>query len=259
MDKVEVEKLIKEQISEAKLEVSEKRLQTVTWVAGGFLALFGVIVPLWFTSRSSEQVDAAIAEMKRDFKESSNLSSENINKSNEAIRTDFKLFSEKEANETKASTDKVDKAISDMQNQFKELAGVQLRKPILECLLAGRSLEGSVIQFPPTMSIQLELRNSGDAPARNIRIRVYLFYDQQLELNSDEIQWQQLNFSDEPTYNKVYETYQPFVSLDSKESRPLVVTLNGQSLQGKNFPALLKIYYEQPEPKKYTFTINIQK
>jgi hypothetical protein len=84
-------------------------------------------------------------------------------------------------------------------------------------------------------------------------------FDQQLELFGEEVPWQPLSFSDEPTYKKVYEIYQPFVSLDSKESRPFALGVTGESLQGKSFPGLIKIYYEQPEPKRYTFTINVPK
>lgn len=266
MDKQEIEQLIKERVSEAKLEVSEQRLQTITWVAGGFLALFGVIVPLWFTSRSSDQVDSAIGEMKRDFSElsqasrnDSKTSSENLNKSVESLRAEFKSYIDDQSRQAQATNEKVDRAVRDMQSQFKELAGIQLRRPVLECLLAGRTLEASVVNLSPNDASvsQLELRNSGDAPARNIRIRIYVAIDEEFELSSDNIQWQQLGFSDEPTYKRVYETYQPFVLLDGKESRPIGIGLSGGPFPQKSVPALLKIYYEQPEPKKYSFTINI--
>src|SRR6185436_26935 len=76
---------------------------------------------------------------------------------------------------TNRSADKVDTAVADMQRQFKELSGVQLRKPSLECLLDGKSLEGSVLNFSTDhRTFNIELRNSGDAPAGNIRVRLYV-------------------------------------------------------------------------------------
>jgi hypothetical protein len=265
MDRSETESLIEQKISQAKLDLAEKRLQTVTWLAGGLLALFGVIIPLWFASHSSEKVDSAITEMKRDFVGLSNSlfdqsksQTERIDKSIDALRLELKGNADNQTRESKSATDRVDRAIGDMQTQFKELAGVQLRHPLLVCLVGGRSLEAAVLSLQGQIAdIRLELRNEGDAPARNVRIRLYVATEQNVQLGGEVVNWQQLTFSDEPTYGIVFETYLPYASIDPKESRPLGFSLMVESMRGKSFPALLKIYYEQPEPKKYAFTISI--
>jgi hypothetical protein len=207
MDKQEVEQLVEKRITEAKLAVTETRLQTLTWIASGLLALFGVIIPLWLTNRSADKVDAAVA---------------------------------------------------DMQKQFKELAGVQLRKPSLECLLDGKSLEGSTLNFSESHRTHtIELRNSGDAPAGNIRIRLYTNFVEGVEIWDDQTQWQSLPYCDEPTYSRAFEVYQPGLSIDPQEARPIRITLPIEQIQKTNFPALLKIFYEQPQPRRYVFAINI--
>ena len=207
MDKQEIEELIEKRITEAKLTVSETRLQTFTWIASGLLALFGVIIPLWLTNRSADKVDIALA---------------------------------------------------DMQRQFKELAGVQLRKPSLECFLDGKSLEGSVMSFAiDHQTFTIEVKNSGDAPANNIRVRLYANLENEIGFWDEQTQWQQLPYCDEPTYSRAFEVYNPGLFIDAQEARPLRITLPVDQIQQTNFPALLKIFYEQPQPRKYVFSINI--
>jgi hypothetical protein len=64
-DKTEVENMI----LEAKLDISESRFKLILYLAGGFLALFGVMLPLFLSWDSSGRVDKAIEKMENSFKE----------------------------------------------------------------------------------------------------------------------------------------------------------------------------------------------
>jgi len=160
--------------------------------------------------------------------------------------------------QTNTSTEKVDKAIEAMENRFKELAGTQLQRPELECYINSNKLEGSVLSFTPDQSRILELRNLGDGPARNIKIRLYINDKQKLDDYGIQYDWQFLELNDEPEFSKAFEFRQSIDYLDPKNSIPLqfgIQTLKGEPLQTS---ALLKIYYGQPEPKKVLFSVDVK-
>ena len=69
MDKKEIEELIDKRILEAKLAVTESRLNHVLVIAGALLAVFGIFVPIWLTNTSTDKTDKAIERMEQRFKE----------------------------------------------------------------------------------------------------------------------------------------------------------------------------------------------
>jgi hypothetical protein len=176
----------------------------------------------------------------------------------QAIRADVRADMNIQSRQIDNAGTRVDNAIQDMQKQFKELAGMQLRKPVLECFLGGSSLDGSILKFSPNLRDQnINIKNIGDASARNIKIRLYTNLTPE-ECNSfygGGGEWRFLNASDEPDYGCVFESYEQ-QPIDPKESRPININLFNSFKTG-NYRALLKVFYEQPEPKKYSFTISM--
>lgn len=69
MDKEEVERIVSDRISHARLELAEKRLHFLLWFGGALLAIFGMILPMWLTGTSTERVDNAIQSMEKRFED----------------------------------------------------------------------------------------------------------------------------------------------------------------------------------------------
>lgn len=262
MDKNHIEDLIDKKIAEAKLEVSEKRLHFYMGVVGVALALFGVALPLWVTSRSSDKVDSALIQMRQEIAKTSEViradsrtSADSLERAVPAIRADLRAELEGHSRQLSGTTAKADIAIHDMKQQFKELAGTQLRKPLLDCLLKGTNLEGEVLNFSPEHNkINIQVKNVGDAPAKNIKIILYSSCDM---IHGDDTHWSQLPLSDEPSYKYAFQPHTP-QPIDPKESRTIDLVVLMENAKSGSYPSLLKVYYEQPEPRKYSFTINIK-
>lgn len=267
MDAKEIELLIEKKVAEAKLEVTEKRFHYLIWIAGAMLAIFGVVLPFWTTNRASDRVDNALSQMKQDMKSSSQdlrtdsrSSSEQLDKAIQAIRMDVRAEMDSQSRNFEIVSGKVDKEIQRMQIQFKELAGTQLRKPMLECLSGGLSLEGKVLKVSPSHeNIVINVKNTGDAPAKTIRLRLYTdLISESRYLGGDSTKWFVLPSSDEPSYKYAFETH--VSSIDPKDVLAVDFSLilsEYHNIKPGNYPALIKMFYEQPEPRKYLFTINI--
>jgi len=261
MERNDIELLIDKKVAEAKLEVTEKRLKFVIGIAGAMLAFFGVFVPIWQTNKASDKVDSALTQMKQDIKYSSQdlrsdsrASSDSLDKSMSSIRADVRADIDSQSRQLSNTANGVDSAIHDMQKQFKELAGTQLRKPALEGLCRGVSLDGGVLKFSPSVDTEtVDIKNVGDAPARNIRIRLYSTFGGNCQ-NMNLGRWSSIPISDEPNYRCAFEILE-HQTIDAKEFRSYEIYLENGFTPG-NYPSLLKIFYEQPEPRKFTFTIN---
>ncbi len=261
MEENEIKELIAKKITESKLEVSEKRLHFVMWLGGAIIAVFGVIIPLWQSNHASERVDAALDRMKlenrqalQDFRDDSRADRESLDKATLSIREEVSKQMDSQTSQISNTGVRVDNAIQDMHKQFKELAGAQSRKPILECFTNGASLEGAVLRWSLTNQnkFRINIKNTGDAPANNVMIRIYSNIPGNYYLNG----WSQIAVPDEPTYTQAFDSDYRAFSLDPKESQILDLDIGGD-LKSGNYPALIKIFYGQPEPMKYSFTINI--
>lgn len=68
-DRKAVEEIIDKKILDAKLTVTESRLNHLIILAAGLLTIFGILVPFWTTYTSSEKTDKAIDRMEQRFKE----------------------------------------------------------------------------------------------------------------------------------------------------------------------------------------------
>lgn len=260
MEKDEIKEFVDRKLAEAKLEVAEKRLQFVMWVAGALVAIFGVFLPLWLTNRSSDKVDNALQQMRQESNQTSQglrtdsrASAESLDKAMLTNRADIRSERESQSRQLGNTVARVDNAIQDMQKQFKELAGAQIKKPVLELFVGGSSLEGAVLKLSPThQTVTINIKNAGDASARNIRIRLYSNSTADCYYFGS---WRLLPVSDEPTYKCSFESYE-IDPIDPKESRPFNLPM-ANNIKPGNYSFLLKVFYEQTEPQRYSFTIKV--
>ncbi|MEI8062817.1 MAG: hypothetical protein WCH84_01990 [Verrucomicrobiota bacterium] len=214
----EVERIVDKKVLETKLTITESRLNHFFVLAGVFLTIFGIIVPLFWSFNSSEKTEKAIDRM--------------------AVATD--------------------KAIAQMKDDFQKLAGTALRKPILDCFVDGKRLEGGVLRLGPSSrrSRTIEIRNHGDAPAKNMQVR---FYHNLNAIVSEDWNlfggsWAEIT-SDEPNFQKESRFHSPFDPLDPKDKAEIPIGLVAVQSMPTNSTALLKIFYEQTEPIQIGFTI----
>lgn len=66
MTEREFENILDKKITEAKLQIAEKRLQLLLSAAGAIILLFGILLPYMQLRISTDKVDEAIKEMKRE-------------------------------------------------------------------------------------------------------------------------------------------------------------------------------------------------
>jgi len=263
MDKHQIEELISKKVAEAKLEVAEKRLHFFMGMAGAALALFGVVFPLWQSNRTSDKVDNALVQMRQEntrasdvIRSDSRTSAESLERTIPAIKADLRAEIESQSRQIEHSISRGDSAIQDMNKQFKDLAGTQLRKPKLECRVKGASLEGHVVNITSkNKNLYFEIKNVGDATARILRYKLYTNIVK--DCNRYILAGWEGGASDEPSYKCSYQTLSG-ITIDSQDTQIKEIEMIDIdfTMQG-NHPAALKIFYEQPEPRKYNFSINI--
>lgn len=228
IDRKKVEALVDNKILEAKLTIAEGRVRFLLYVGAAALTIFGIILPLLLTSQSTERVD---------------------------------------------------KAIERMEDRFNELAGTQLRRPDLEGLIDGKALENTLLTYSKEDLCKIiAIKNTGDGTAENIQTRLYLDIEKHFKDGTDPWPgeyggyiWEILDIKDEPGFLEGFQYGGEVSFLDPKNSytvpvcfgRSIHVTQDGKSwirIKRASFrtPALLKIYYGQPEPKRIPFTIVVE-
>jgi hypothetical protein len=253
MDEKEVNNLIEKRILEAKLDISDRKFNYLVILAGGLLAIFGLFFPIWQANTSTEKVDKAIEEMRTELKSQSERNDSFISKYSEDAKSQLKEMAKIQTEYNVTSSEKIDKEILSFENRFKEMAGKQLRKPIMICNYKSNTLENCIIQFDKkTHQATLVLKNIGDATAKNIRIKLYINTDKNVHISGDDYN----RDSDEQNYNIVSNLYVgDFNTIDPKDSQTFNFSISTEVRESLLIPALLKIYYEQPDPVRYYFTI----
>lgn len=156
--------------------------------------------------------------------------------------------------QTTISTKKVDTAIREMREEFKELAGIQLRKPDLECFVDGKNLENAVLDIMEGKESLFMLKNTGDAPASNIQIRLYMAADQRVRLGPTEYIWGPVN-SDDIGFSKAFRLDHVWLDAGETFSFYIILYAEGEEIQ---VPAMFRFYYGQPKPKEIRFTMNVK-
>ena len=168
--------------------------------------------------------------------------------------------------QTTISTQKVDKAILEMKQDFDKLAGKQIGKPILECYYDGSPLENNVIKYETNVKnnyrnqwTPIEFRNNGSSTAKIKRMLLYLNFENVNDLTENHLSelrdLTHIDIKDEPKYNFVVESYvQDDFELHPKEAYPIDFQFPYfRNLEPLKSDALLKIYYGQPEPLRVNF------
>jgi hypothetical protein len=222
--------IVETELHKTQIFVLEKQIQflisigkLVVSLGAILIAIFGLALPLWNSQQTTQKTDKTLKDV-----------SENT-----------------------------DKAISDMQAKFKELAGTALRKPVLDCFVNHVKLDGQTLNLNPTTTCIIELHNSGDYPAKTIQVRLYTNLQLKIAnpygpLYGALFGWTQTPSEDSNykfAYRLCYATSQNTIvgPLDPGDSDPL--PLDVAPLESGSFPALIKIFYEQPEPRQIPFTM----
>lgn len=251
MEEKEIERLIDKKVAEAKLDVSEKIFRLVLYFGSAALALFGIAFPIWSVDKLTTKLENAIDKFDKTSQQTTQQFNQQSKESSIEQKLQYKELTEAQTKASDASSTKIDNAITEMRKEFKELAGAQLRKPNLECLFDGRTLQGATLRVSPKMrDFGIEIKNVGDAPTRNVQLKIYLKTD-----ITDDNQFFGFPRSncDEQSYNIAYEINVRPSSINGGYSTtvPIHIALDKVS----NIPALLKVYQEEGDPKKYTFSI----
>jgi hypothetical protein len=232
--KDEINELINHKVTEAKLEVAERRLHFALWFGGAVIAVFGVLLPLMQNSISSRDISSAIEKT--------------------------------ELRSSEASTE-VSKAIEKMEREFAELAGKQILKPEIACSANGVPLENSILTFTKNNNRHtISVRNTGNSVATLIRMRLYLnVRDQNLEqdfLYGGHQSWHYAEYNDKPSYKYMLQGFfrggDDFIAAGDALSVSFVMERLTQSNEMIESPALLVIYYGAAEPKEIPFTFRAE-
>ncbi len=257
MDEDKIKLLISNQVGEAKLAASEKRLQTITWLAGGLLTIFGIVLPLFLTfvslTTSKERVDNAIVNMEKDFVRIREVE----DKFALGMKGEFNHFTEDQRKDAHENSIFLERSVRKMQTDFKELAEAQFKKPDINCFHSGASLEGSTLILTPHDNLaSIEIRNIGESPTESIHVKLYTKSNVPYGIYSDSpVDWERMEVNDEPYFNFAYRVVSSIQNIDPQESYGLSFIMNITDAKKEEIPMLLKVYYEQIEPKIYNFTI----
>lgn len=230
LSKDEINELINHKVTEAKLEVAERRLHFTLWFMGAAIAIFGVVLPLMQVNSVVERTDRATA----------------------------------------AASENVSKAIDKMEKRFAELAGNQIQTPEITCFANGIPLEKSTIIFSKkNSSYDFSIRNTGNGVAALIRVRLYLnVHDEILRKhfcsNINWSHWNYTEFNDKPEYKCMLQlgfdnkNYSDFIAPADEMSFSLLMENPTELSDTIESPALLVIYYGAAEPKEIPFTFRIE-
>lgn len=252
MNDEEIKKLIQSENLKIQLDASEKRLNYAMLLFGLIIAIIGGVVPLLTYLNNKDygddfsQMEARNNKIIDDLKNDvNNLSARNEKLLEQiTIKIDDKLL---------RSEDKLDVKLKDFNNKFDEITNKAYQKPKLVCLYKGQDLSGRMINYiwSGENYIDITIRNIGNAVASINMIYLYIDKDS-IYTNIDDTNKK----SNDPRYKSMF-TDEYKMSIDAKNE----VMFNFQVFNEKNTElfCLLKIYYGQPEPLEYQFTININK
>jgi hypothetical protein len=210
----EIDSLVDKKILEAKLAIAEKRFNYLLAMGALLLTVFGIVLPMFLASQSTERVD---------------------------------------------------RAIDRMESSFSQLAGKQLRKPEITCVVDGRNLQDSVLTFTQNSNRKIiEVKNTGDGTAEFIEVRLYVRKTDDSVLPPTFLDtlydpWRQLH-NDEPDYTHAFvKEIDKGVLLPAQSLLPvtLVIYVNAEKKIDAEVPTMLKIFYGEPEPKRIRFGLRV--
>jgi hypothetical protein len=163
--------------------------------------------------------------------------------------------------QTQTLKEDVHRAIDNMEKRFAELTGEQLRKPEIECYLDGEKLEGAVmhIEREKQGSKLLYMKNTGDKETSAIKLVIYTkedvgcsfgeYYKQVTSLDETENGFK-FAFRADPLTD-----YGGYIRVQARGFEIIEFQPNCRPNPTLETAALLKVYYGQPEPKIFRFTV----
>ncbi|KAF0143114.1 MAG: hypothetical protein FD122_72 [Stygiobacter sp.] len=261
MEQNEVELLVDKKVAEAKLEIAEKRNQFLLWFFGIMLTIVGVGIPLVQSNRSTDKVDQAILDSRREAKEIRETYEKKAKEIEGDFQTKVKEVSAQQKESLSIISANADKTVRETKEQVQTIIGQQLAKPELVCLYKGETLEGKTITVDDAsfLNKSLALFNKGDAPARNVTAILYLSGNTSMYIISGGV-WNEREISEEKEFKKSYSYFGYIEIIDAKYSNPLNLELAlEEGAKNAKEEAMLKIFYGQPEPTKVNFTIKLNK
>ena len=233
MDKKDIENIIDSKTNESKLLTNEMIIKFLMGFCFLVVAIFGVVYPIWFGIVQSNKID-----------------------------DELKFY---------------EKKISD-------LIGTQLRKPELKCYINDKEIsDNDVLDFPYELymkgtiekkrynNLRILLKNEGEAPAKNVRVFLYLKERPGLDgvPGGTRFDYYFTDYnpciSDEKEFD-IMLRYNFYISdfilsfLDPNESYSVEIEPKWYRYSipksKANKDAILKIYYGQPKPLRLKLKIN---
>jgi hypothetical protein len=159
------------------------------------------------------------------------------------------------------NSERVDKSIERMDNNFKELEGRQMRKPALSCFVDGKILEESTIIFSRNNKNKIiEIKNTGDWTASDFKCYLYIKMPRGVSLGQRFLyDWEPIENNDESlAYDLKMELLIPNdYKLPAKDLFHIKLEPNFNNINNGDIQVsvLLKIFYGESEPKNIPFYI----
>ncbi|MCK9295223.1 MAG: hypothetical protein M0P70_09060 [Desulfobulbaceae bacterium] len=168
---------------------------------------------------------------------------------------------------TQQSTNRADSAIEKMERKFEELAGKQLRKPVIACFVDGKPLANSILHFDRLHRTKdIVVKNIGNADANYIKVKLYIknYSSYFSDKCADGMNWRVIE-SDNPQFNNALiienDNLTNFiVLLLAQDSVKFSLSLNNRGPEppkGKT-EALLVIFYGEPTGLEVPFTFEFE-
>jgi len=243
----EIKYLIEAKVKEAELATSEKRINYILLIAGVLVTVFGVVLPLLFAISNNDKVDQAVERLNMEIKELQKSNLEFVIQSLD--RTD--KLQEKQMAQYEKYEEILNAKSRELDEKFNQLAGNQLRKPKLVCNVKGTSENGTLILRQNEFAY-FNITNIGDKSAEKVKYKIYFkgnggYYPLGGFLTK-------IEHSDESSYPQAYFDERLFtISPQESISFPLEIISNSSPFT--ELPVLIKVYYDEPEPLRFSFVI----
>lgn len=154
-------------------------------------------------------------------------------------------------------SNKIDKQLENMEARFKELVGLQLRKPNIVCTVNNDPLLDNIVTMKQYDSSYIDIYNKGDGIAGPIRVYLYIgTSDIYGTYNMRDNNWK-----DMPSENKRYHRKYLIGNTDSLSPQEVFnLDIHIESSKSENeTEAMIKIYYGDLKPVDIPFTIKFFK
>jgi hypothetical protein len=159
---------------------------------------------------------------------------------------------------------RIDREIDSMEIRFKELAGKQMRKPLLACFVDGKNLENSTLTFTCSGERKIiVIKNVGDGTADYFDYNVYVKMPQDIPSNPSWVlgsDWEQMELNDETFFDfKMAQRLSGGLKLPAGDvfHMKLQPYFRPQEKFDVQVQALLKIFYGDAEPKRIPFVMRL--